>query len=225
MPATAYTTRYTLFKYSAEQVQFLQSFQGKNLSSTEIAGQFNRQFGTGLNTEKIRGKLKRLGVIFKPQRKQKTSGFMGEHYSKTGAPHPRHKPIGSIRQGRDGMEIKISDTKGAGRKNWQPLAVYAYEQAHNVKLQKLQVVFHIDGNNQNNAPENLILVHRRDLGHLNAALKHIPPEQTELRKSIILMTRITQLRQAKTGEETASMRYNRMKKAKQQQQQEQEAKP
>lgn len=205
----------TYHRYSQAEREWLHKQNGKNLTVLEIRQGFKEQFGAGIPQTAMRGKLKREGIAFKPAREDGNSGFFApeKHYINTGAIHPRWKPIGTIRKGKDGAEIKISDTPGAGRKNWQPLAVYTYHR-HYGKPPDGSLIYHINGNIYDDRPENLIAIMRRDLGALNYALKSIPDgdDYLEVRKAIILTTRLEQARMVVTGEQTASMRHSARKK-------------
>lgn len=209
---------YTLHTYTPEQNAWLAAQHGKNRTTSAIRAEFNRLFQAALSTTRIRQKLRRMGVAFQSQSNSPDgiTGFMSSHYKDTGRSHPREKPLGSIRQARDGLEIKVADTPNAGRKNWLPLAKHIYQSAHRVTVQPDEIVFHIDGNPDNNDLDNLILLKRRDIGFVNMLLSQ--PENRnatpEIRLSLILMARITQTRQAKTGEETPGMRYSRKKRKK-----------
>lgn len=209
---------YHLHPYTPEQITWLHAQHGKNRTTNEICHDFNQTFQANQSVCQIRQKLKRMGVAFTAQRQFKKTGFMSRHYSETGAPHPREKPIGTIRTGRDGLEIKVANQKGAGRKNWLPLAKHVYQTAHKVQIARDEMVLHIDGNINNNDVGNLILVNRRDIGAINMLFsrpenQNAPPE---VRLSLILMARITQTRQAKTGELTPAMRYRLKQKQKKQ---------
>lgn len=200
----------TYHRYSQEELEWLHEQNGKNLTVQEIRQGFKKRFGIEITQFSMRGKLKRDGIAFKQARKSPLFGFFDQkkHYTQTGAPHPRLKPIGSIRKCRYGEEIKVSDLPGAGRKNWQPLAVYIYRQ-HYGEPPEGSLIYHINGNMYDNRPENLIPIMRRDLGAINCALKNIPnsDDHLEIRKAVILATRLEQTRMVVTGEQTASMKH------------------
>lgn len=72
------------------------------------------------------------------------------------------RPIGSTRLDKDGYLVKkVNKTK------WKFYQRYLYEQAHNIKLDKNDVVIFADGNTRNFDVDNLVRVTREELLYLN----------------------------------------------------------
>ena len=120
------------------------SFCGNNKISTGRTGQF------------VKGQL--------AHNKGKKKWWIGgetTQFKKGHAPH-NYRPVGSTRISRDGyIEVKVADPK-----TWRQLHVITWEKAHG-KVPKGHAVIFGDGDKQNCALDNLVLVTRAQLVRMN----------------------------------------------------------
>lgn len=104
-------------------------------------------------------------------------------------------PIGtiSIRRDKDRKRmyynwIKVKD--GCQQENFMLYARYVYEQAHNVKLKKNQLILHLDGNSLNDNIDNLMLIEQKENAVLNKEFK--VSDDPNITKASVLTIRIDQ---------------------------------
>lgn len=119
------------------------------------------------------------GIKMKPSTYEKCSATM----FKKGQIPPNKKPIGSERVNVDGyIEIKVTESG-----NWKLKHRYVYEQHHNVKLGRNDIVTFLDGNPLNCNIENLIKVDRTVLRTMNQSFSEYNVGDAEIKKSVIAL--------------------------------------
>jgi hypothetical protein len=132
----------------------------------------NNKIGNGLNTQFKKGQIahnKGKYVRYSP----------ASEFKKGQMPH-NHKPVGSTRITVDGYtEMKIAEPR-----KWRMLHVCIWEQA-NGPVPKGHVIIFGDGNRQNIALENLLLITRAQLALLNK--KKLIGATVELTKTGLLV--------------------------------------
>lgn len=158
--------------YTDEQKKWTEEHY-KQLSLPELTTQFNERFGTSKSENQIRSFTRNHKIHsgrsghFKKGHKTWNKGIKGltsankTSFKKGQVPH-NHRPVGSERITVDGyVEIKVAEPKKWEFKHrlvWQKTAG---------KVPPDHVVFHKDGDKQNNHPENLCLISRAELVRLN----------------------------------------------------------
>lgn len=119
------------------------------------------------------------GIKMKPSTYEKCSATM----FKKGQIPPNKKPIGSERVNVDGyIEIKVTESG-----NWKLKHRYVYEQHHNVKLGRNDIVTFLDGNPLNCNIENLVKVDQTVLRTMNQKFSQFNVGDVEIKKSIIAL--------------------------------------
>ena len=180
-------------KYTSEEKSFMVEYVPGH-SYKEIQKAFTDKFGWEITINQVKtfisnnhlntGRNGRFEKGMIPANKgQKMSK---EHYEKCkatmfkkGNMPKNHKPVGSKRITRDNyIEIKIEEPN-----RWRLKHRYMYEQYHNVKLNKNQVVIMIKKNNFDK--DNLLLVDRSTLKVMNQHLNDIDIEIPEIKMAII----------------------------------------
>lgn len=95
----------------------------------------------------------------------------------------RHKEVGSERINTDGyIEIKIAEPR-----KWELKHRVIYEQHHNVKLGKNDIVTFLDSNPLNCDIDNLVLISRATLRIINFYFSNFNNVSPEIKKTIILL--------------------------------------
>lgn len=168
-------------KYTAEQIQYItDNIRGR--SYRELTALFNERFGLGLKISTMislaaRHGLKnerdcRFNTGWEPTQfkkgmtpwnkgKKGTGGYEPTQFQKGHVPK-NYRPIGSERVNVDGyVEVKVADPK-----TWRMKHVIIWEAAHG-PVPKGHVVIFADGNQQNLALDNLLLISRRELVVMN----------------------------------------------------------
>lgn len=180
-------------KYTNEEKSFMSEYVPGH-SYAEIQKAFANKFGWEITTRQIKnyignhhlntgrnGRFER-GMI--PSNKgQKMSKEQYEKCKATmfkkGNVPKNHKYIGSERITKDGfVEIKIEEPN-----RWRLKHRYMYEQYHNIRLNKNQIVIMIEKNNFDK--DNLLLVDRSVLKVMNQNLNNIDIEIPEIKLAII----------------------------------------
>ncbi len=117
------------------------------------------------------------GIKMKPSTYEKCSATM----FKKGHIPLNKKPIGSERVNVDGyVEIKVTESG-----NWKLKHRYVYEQHHNVKLGRNDIVTFLDGNPLNCDIENLVKVDRNILKIMNQKFSDLNIGNVDIKKAII----------------------------------------
>lgn len=164
-------------KYTPEQLDFIRE-NLKKMTWKELAGLFNKTFGTDLSYKALAATEKRYGIKSGrtgqfpkgniPWNKgMKGLNFGGKEtqFKKGNKPH-NWTPIGSERISKDGyIEVKIQD--GKGPKNWKGKHILIWEKHHGQPVPPGYTVIFGDGNKRNFDPENLLLVSRAQLARMN----------------------------------------------------------
>ena len=158
-------------RYTDEERAFLiEIVPGR--SYAEIAEKFNARFSPPITTGQVNSfignnKLDtgRTGRFYKGQPAHNKGKYSrrspATEFAKGHVPH-NYKPVGSTRISRDGYtEIKVANPR-----KWRQLHVVVFEKEHG-RVPNGHVIIFADGNKQNVAPENLILVTRAELLVLN----------------------------------------------------------
>jgi hypothetical protein len=160
--------------FTPAEISFLER-NAAGRSYAELAGMFNRRLGLSLSLEQIKGVLGRYGLRngrdcrFRPGQTPFNKGKKGHcpagsekgWFKPGGMPH-NWRPVGTERINRDGyVEVKIRDPK-----TWKAKQRIVWEAA-NGKIPRGGVVIFADGDRLNFAPDNLVLVSRRELAVMN----------------------------------------------------------
>lgn len=192
--------------YTLEQVRFLtESYQGRSVA--ELTALFNGQFATDRTKQQIKTFVHNRGVTSgRTGRFEKGSqswnkgikGYMGANatsFEKGNIPKNR-KPIGTERIcSKDGFVlIKVAETNpytGAPTR-YKHKHVHVWEKLHD-SVPKGHVVSFIDGDKLNCAPENLMLLTRKELLCLN--LHNYKDTPAELKPSVLALAKL----EAKAG--------------------------
>lgn len=134
------------------------------------------------------------GIKMKPSTYEKLAPTM----FKKGQIPPNKKPIGSERVSVDGyVEIKVTESG-----NWALKHRYVYEQHHNVKLGRNDIVTFLDSNPLNCDIDNLIRVDRSTLRTMNQSFSEYNIGDAEIKKSVIaLVNNIEAVRKIKQEKE------------------------
>jgi hypothetical protein len=149
-------------------------------SYAELTERFNRRFGLEFTVERLKSTVYRLGLgngrdcRFHPGQISHNKGKKGycAPGSEKGWFKPGHrphtwKPVGTERIDREGyVEVRIRNSGGKLRKNWKAKQRIIWEKAYG-KIPRGSVVLFADGNKQNFALENLLLVSRGELAVMN----------------------------------------------------------
>ena len=163
-------------------------------SQEEIAELFNAKFQDAIDINQVgrfirkfklyTGRIGRFPKGYDSRyRLQKGCHIGKETEFKKGAMPPRYMPVGSTRVNSDGYTlIKIEDPK-----KWRSLHVYEWEKV-NGPVPKGSVVIFGDGNKQNFAIDNLILVKQSELAVLNR--RHLISTSTELTKTSVAFVKL-----------------------------------
>ena len=133
-------------------------------------------------------------IKMKPSTYEKCSATM----FKKGRTPLNKKPIGSERVNVDGyIEIKVTESG-----NWALKHRYVYEQHHNVKLGRNDIVTFLDSNPLNCDIDNLIRVDRATLRTMNQNFSEYNIGDAEIKKSVIaLVNNIEAVRKIKQKKE------------------------
>ncbi|MDR1246131.1 MAG: HNH endonuclease [Clostridiales Family XIII bacterium] len=153
-------------KYTKEMIAWLRA--DTSYKVCETVRLFNEFFDTDYSQSSIKGalanhKIKRTGFDgrFRKGNVPHNKGKKGEHYSpasefKPGNIPANHRPVGSERVNVDGyVEIKVAEPNRWGLKHrvvWE---------ATNGEIPESHIIVFADGNKQNFALENLVLVSRK----------------------------------------------------------------
>lgn len=169
-----------MIKYTPEIIQFISKHR-KNCTLEELIPLLKQHYGITCTKMQLKGVTCRYKIkAGNDGRYQKGStpynkGQKGLHRSiatEFGKGHlpQNYKPVGSERiSSKDGYHIiKIADPR-----IWVHKHKWLYEQHHGVKIQPGQCVIFIDGDKNNLAIENLILMDRKHLAPLNKFYKDI----------------------------------------------------
>lgn len=168
----------TRVKYTQEQINFMCSLN--HLVRREIANLTNEKFGTKIDRRTVNQILLRNGYqassngqFIKGQKSwnKGKKGYMGANktsFKKGQKPH-NTKPLFSERIDRDGY-VLIKTKNG-----YMPKARYIYEQHHNLKLGRHEIVIFIDNDKHNFDISNLRAVTWKENGIMSSSKFHILP--------------------------------------------------
>jgi len=157
-------------KYTETQIEFVAS-NIEGISWEEMTEIFNKKFGTSLKTSQIKSLGKLYG--FKNKMRNNNAGWnKGLKWSdetrlkmsiayRNRVKHPRSKPIGTERERKGYIQVKIGEPR-----KWKLKHILIWEQ-HNGELPKGSVVIFADKNNRNFDHKNLIAVTRNELAIMN----------------------------------------------------------
>lgn len=149
-------------RYTPEEVAFLRNnLHGR--SYAEMTTLFNQRFGLRLRLGQICKAGQRYGLRNDRDTRLKPGSTAGEstRYIK-GQSSLRKKPIGSERLMPDGYtDVKIADPS-----KWKRKHIFVYESMYG-PVPKGHAVLFGDGDKQNFAPHNLVLVSRQELAVMN----------------------------------------------------------
>lgn len=183
-----------------EYVEFMKDYIPGHVWS-ETAKAFYVKFGITLTRSHIKNFCNRFGVrsgitnagCFSkgsiPHNKGKKMSeetyrkVKGTMFKKGNLPH-NYRPVGSERVTVDGyVEIKIADPN-----KWRLKSRVLYEQYHNVKLTKSDVIIFLDGNRLNLDIDNLFLISRAALARFNQ--DKLYSDNPEMTKAAALMAEL-----------------------------------
>lgn len=166
-------------KWTDEMVEYVRDLYPHH-TNKEIAQMLKERYGITVRPKslcnlhhkyKYENKLENVGCFekgFTPWNKGKKmtdeekKKSMSTWFKKGNTPW-NTRPIGSMRLDKDGYLVK--KTKKTGR--WTLYQRHIYEQAHDVKLDKSDVVIFADGNIYNFDVDNLVRITREELLYLN----------------------------------------------------------
>lgn len=157
-------------KYTEEEYQFLID-NVKGITLKELTQRFNKKFNTNISENAIANQKTKLGIKsgiiggqfpkgLVPWNKGKKGSMSPEQYEKCkatmfkkGQVPQNHKPVGSERIDREGyVLIKVAEPN-----KWRPKHRVLWEKVNGPIPEKHRLIF-ADGNRQNIALDNLILV-------------------------------------------------------------------
>lgn len=166
-------------KWTDEMIEYVRGVY-PHYTNKEIAQMLKERYGITVRPKSLRNlhqkykyedKLENVGRFekgFTPWNKGKIMSeeekkkSMSTWFKKGNTPW-NTRPIGSMRLDKDGYLVK--KTKKTGR--WTLYQRHIYEQAHDVKLDKNDVIIFADGNIYNFDVENLVRITREELLYLN----------------------------------------------------------
>lgn len=192
----------TIKKMKPEMHEFILANYKSRLTK-ELTDLLNQKFGTSFSEPYIKSYKSRFklwsGVRTQFGHGQKMhvhpKGYMNPNavatQFKKGVQPMNTLPIGTEVLRRDGLIwVKISNAPGrhdlVGR--WKQRARIVWE-VKNGPLKPKEVVLHLDGNSQNDSPENLAIVTQSNLATINK--KRLISKDPEITKSGILIAKIT----------------------------------
>lgn len=166
-------------KWTDEMIEYVRNIY-PHYTNKEIAEMLKEEYGIIVRPASLRNlhhkykyddKLVNVGCFKKGQEcwnkgvpmREETKKKLEHTWFKNGHTPANTRPIGSMRENADGYVV--IKTKETGR--WPLYQRYVYEQAHNVKLDKDDMVLFADGNNRNFDVDNLVRVTREELLELN----------------------------------------------------------
>ena len=136
------------YSYCDKQLKWLNkvfsSAKISDLNRTEVEREFKNKFGIYRSFQALHGKAKRAG--YRPKHKKLTVGK-------------------SIKKGRDGESLQVCCNVDPPR--YMSLPRYLYQEHHGVKLKRSDVIVHLDGDVMNCNIDNLEVVSRSELLHMN----------------------------------------------------------
>lgn len=149
----------TFRKYTPEMHEFAKAWCRENHCARyeELAKAMNEKFGTNLT--------RRLVAGFVSYNKYSTNHYKAHRTA-------RQKPLNSERwrrshQGEAGYwEVKVAEPNV-----WRPKSCILWEQYHNKKVPEDGMIVYLDGDHNNFAQDNLLLVSRRVMGVVNSRYK------------------------------------------------------
>lgn len=162
-------------KYTEEQVEFLCK-NARGIPNKELTDRFNQTFNTNLSEGAIASKKTSLNL---------KSGMHPSQFKK-GDPNPRLKPIGTISIHYNGtafIKVKHPNT-------WRVYSHVLYEQYHNVKLCKGDLILFLDGNNTNFDKDNLVRITREEESQLLSLKKSYINIDKNVHKTLINIAKI-----------------------------------
>lgn len=114
----------------------------------------------------------------------KAGGRSAETQFKKGLIPPNYQPVGTVVVHSDGYTfIKLAKRK------WQLYQRYIWEKANHKQLKKNQVVLFLDGNRNNFAPDNLMVISRKELAIINHE-RLLTKNDGELSKTGVLIAKL-----------------------------------
>ncbi|MEC1377342.1 HNH endonuclease signature motif containing protein [Heyndrickxia oleronia] len=190
--------------YTPEQAKFIRE-NVKGRTSMELTQLVNDHFGLNLRVSQIRAYMKNNGLKngintrykkgntpFNKGKRGITTGGISTQFKK-GQKSINYKPIGTERIDDGGyILIKVSDD-GPWHKRWRPKHQVVWEEKYG-PVPKGHCLIFLDSNKQNISLENLQLITRVQLGHLNQ--NHLISINADLTKTGIIIAEIY----AKMGE-------------------------
>lgn len=166
-------------KWTDEMIEYVRELY-PHYTNKEIAQMLKERYGITVRPKslcnlhhkyKYENKLENVGCFkkgFTPWNKGKKMTEEEKEKSKStwfkkGNIPANVKPIGSTRENTDGYVVKKVNKSG----RWTLYQRHVYEQAHNVKLDKKDLILFADGNTRNFDVDNLVRITREELLYLN----------------------------------------------------------
>lgn len=183
-------------KYTEEELQFFRDYAQEHIY-TEIQEEFIKKFGWNINKNQIHATLKKLnlktgcsGFVRYNATRNKGKKLSKETYKKCektmfkkGRIASNRKPIGSERNSQGYTLVKVANPDV-----WRGKHRVMYEQYHNIKLNKEDIIIFIDNNVTNFNKDNLVLVNRSILSDINKRL-NFNTDDVEIRKAVIALAK------------------------------------
>jgi len=203
-------------KYTAEQLDWLREAY-RRLPLPELVEAFNRHFGETRSIGAIRAAIRSRRITsgltgrFEkeniPWNKGK-KGYMGPNRTsyKPGNLPQNHRPLWSERIDKNGyvlMSVPERNPYTGFKTRFKHKHVWIWEHAHGRRTPAGHVVVFRDGDKYNLSPDNLTLVSRKELLHLNQ--HHYRDQPDELKPSIMALAKL----EAKAGFRSVSRRQDR----------------
>ena len=195
------------FKYERKHLVFLCDYYPR-LPLPQLTEAFNQRFNAGVSKEAIKSVLGRYGFRsgrdgrFKKGQaswNKGLKGYMGPNRTsfKPGNLPANHRPLWSERIcSRDGyvlMSVPERNPHTGFPTRFKHKHVWLWERAHGRRVPAGHVVMFLDGDKYNFSLDNLILVTRKELLHLNQHHYHDQP--AELKPSVMALAKL----EAKAG--------------------------
>lgn len=159
------------FRYTEEHINYLKQIAPGRIGR-EITDMFNKKFGLNKTRTQIASTLSYNNI---------KTGMHGK--GRRGCIASNRDEVGTVKIRKRSADIKIANPG-----EWQDFSRYLYEQYHNEKLKKDDLILFLDKNNKNFNINNLVKVTKQELRtiNLNIGLS----QDREINKSVIALAKL-----------------------------------
>ena len=159
------------FRYTEEHINYLKQIAPGRIGR-EITDMFNKKFGLNKTRTQIANTLSYNNI---------KTGMHGK--GRRGCIASNRDEVGTVKIRKRSADIKIANPG-----EWQDFSRYLYEQYHNEKLKKDDLILFLDKNNKNFNINNLVKVTKQELRtiNLNIGLS----QDREINKSAIALAKL-----------------------------------